>query len=228
MEDGSLPTGAGIIDDCAGIDVGPTVEEQGGRPEVAEFRGHMQERSPLNREAAPAAHAAIEFRKTPVDECGIGVDLLSQAIQPAAEQCQHTGCVVPRLATRLEKEIDAVIPLNPAHSVRGPKYSVKKGKTSVLSAGEMRQLLDSIDISSLIGLRDRALVALMGYTFARVGAVTQMKVEDYYIQKRRGWVRLHEKGGKHASDHPLPRRLRRARPGFRSARSSPLCPHGPA
>ena len=36
----------------------------------------------------------------------------------------------------------------------------------------------------------------MGYTFARVGAAVQMKVEDFYIQKRRGWVRLHEKGGK--------------------------------
>jgi site-specific recombinase XerD len=89
-----------------------------------------------------------------------------------------------------------VIPINPAHAVRGPRYSVKKGKTSVLSAEEMRELLDSIDTSKLIGLRDRALIALMGYTFARVGAVVQMKVEDYYIQKRRGWVRLHEKGGK--------------------------------
>ena len=36
----------------------------------------------------------------------------------------------------------------------------------------------------------------MGYTFARVGAATGMRVEDYYVQKRRGWVRLHEKGGK--------------------------------
>jgi site-specific recombinase XerD len=89
-----------------------------------------------------------------------------------------------------------VIPINPAHAVRGPKHSVKKGKTSVLSAEEMRQLLDSIDTSILIGLRDRALIALMGYTFARVGAAVAMKVEDFYIQKRRGWVRLHEKGGK--------------------------------
>ncbi len=89
-----------------------------------------------------------------------------------------------------------IIPLNPAHSVRGPKHSVKKGKTSVLSADEMRTLLDSIKTSKLIDLRDRALIALMGYTFARVGAVIGMKVEDYYIQKRRGWVRLHEKGGK--------------------------------
>src|SRR5688572_22991470 len=89
-----------------------------------------------------------------------------------------------------------VVPVNPAHAVRGPRHSVRKGKTSVLSAEEMRQLLDSIDVSTLIGLRDRALIALMGYTFARVGAVVAMKVEDYYIQKRRGWVRLHEKGGK--------------------------------
>jgi integrase/recombinase XerD len=89
-----------------------------------------------------------------------------------------------------------VIPTNPAHSVRGPRHSVKKGKTSVLSAEEMGTLLASIDTSTLIGLRDRALIALMGYTFARVGAAVQMKVEDYYIQKRRGWVRLHEKGGK--------------------------------
>jgi integrase/recombinase XerD len=95
-----------------------------------------------------------------------------------------------------------VIPQNPAHAVRGPKYSVKKGKTSVLSAEEMGLLLKSIPIQDkhgrliLIGLRDRALIALMGYTFARVGAAVQMKVEDYYIQKRRGWVRLHEKGGK--------------------------------
>lgn len=89
-----------------------------------------------------------------------------------------------------------VIPVNPAHAVRGPKHSVKKGKTSVLTAEEMRTLLDSIDTSKLIGVRDRALIALMGYTFARVGAVIQMKVEDYYIQNRRGWVRLHEKGGK--------------------------------
>lgn len=89
-----------------------------------------------------------------------------------------------------------VISTNPAHAVRGPKHSVKKGKTSVLSADEMGQLLSSIDTGTLIGLRDRTLIALMGYTFARVGAAAAMKVEDYYIQKRRGWVRLHEKGGK--------------------------------
>jgi integrase/recombinase XerD len=86
--------------------------------------------------------------------------------------------------------------VNPAHAVRGPKHAVKKGKTPVLNADEARLLLDSIDTTSLIGLRDRALIALMAYTFARVGAATAMPVEDYFIQGRRGWLRLHEKGGK--------------------------------
>ena len=92
--------------------------------------------------------------------------------------------------------IGHVMASNPAHAVRGPKHSVRKGQTSVLSAEEMRELLAAIDVTSLLGLRDRALIALMGYTFARVGAATGMKVEDFYVQKRRGWVRLHEKGGK--------------------------------
>ena len=89
-----------------------------------------------------------------------------------------------------------ILHTNPAHAVRGPKHSVRKGKTSVLSAEEMHELLAAIDTTSLLGLRDRALIALMGYTFARVGAATGMRVEDFYVQKRRGWVRLHEKGGK--------------------------------
>jgi integrase len=97
--------------------------------------------------------------------------------------------------------VGQVIAVNPASPVRGPKYSVKKGKTAVLSAEEARKLLDSIDPSSHIGLRDRALIALMVYTFARVGAALQRKVEDVYIQKRRTWVRLHEKGGKR---HEMP------------------------
>jgi len=84
----------------------------------------------------------------------------------------------------------------PAGSVRGPQFAVTRGKTPVLSGGEMRQLLKSIDTRELIGLRDRALLALMGYTFARVGAVVSLRVEDYFQQGRRSWLRLHEKGGK--------------------------------
>ena len=89
-----------------------------------------------------------------------------------------------------------VVPSNPAHSVRGPRYSVSKGTTPVLSSEEARELLDSFDTANLVGLRDRALIALMTYTFARVSAAVALKVEDYYPQKKRWWVRLHEKNGK--------------------------------
>jgi len=97
--------------------------------------------------------------------------------------------------------IGQVIATNPASSVRGPKHSVKKGKTPVLTAEEARALIDSIDITTPMGLRDRALIGLMVYTFARVGAALKMKVEDVYVQGRRTWVRLHEKGGK---QHEMP------------------------
>jgi site-specific recombinase XerD len=92
--------------------------------------------------------------------------------------------------------IGQVIPMNPAASVRGPKHVVKKGKTPVLTAAEARQLLDSIDVSSVVGLRDRALIGLMVYSFALVSAAVGMNVEDYYQQGKRCWLRLHEKGGK--------------------------------
>jgi site-specific recombinase XerD len=92
--------------------------------------------------------------------------------------------------------VGQVIAVNPASSVRGPKHSAKKGKTPVLAADEARALLDAIDTTTLTGLRDRALIGLMVFTFARVGAALKMQVEDVYIQGRRTWVRLHEKGGK--------------------------------
>jgi site-specific recombinase XerC len=69
---------------------------------------------------------------------------------------------------------------NPAHSMRGPKHVVKRGKTPVLTADQARELLDSIDVSTVVGLRDRALIALMAYSFARVSAVVAMRVEDYF------------------------------------------------
>jgi integrase/recombinase XerD len=97
--------------------------------------------------------------------------------------------------------VGQVVATNPAHAVRGPKHVVKRGKTPVLTAGEARQLLDSIDVSTVVGLRDRALIALMAFSFARVSAATAMRVEDYFATGKRWWVRLHEKGGKR---HEMP------------------------
>lgn len=94
-----------------------------------------------------------------------------------------------------------IVPVNPAASVRGPSHIVKSGKTSVLEPEEARALIDSIDITTPAGLRDRALIGLMVYSFARIGAALGMKIEDVFTQKRRLWVRLREKGGK---QHEMP------------------------
>ena len=89
-----------------------------------------------------------------------------------------------------------ILAVNPASSVRGPRYSVSRGVTPVLSSDQAGDLLQSIDIGDVVGLRDRALLALMTYTFARVGAAVQMRVADYFSHRGRYWVRLHEKNGK--------------------------------
>ena len=94
-----------------------------------------------------------------------------------------------------------VVEINPAQAVRGPKHVVKKGLTPVLDEGEARLLLQSIDASDLVGLRDRALIAVCLYSFARIEAALGMNVGDYFPQGKRWWFRLHEKGGKH---HDMP------------------------
>jgi site-specific recombinase XerD len=109
-----------------------------------------------------------------------------------------------------------VVPVNPASSVRGPRHVVKRGKTPVLIAEEARQLLDSIPLKigeepkegeddhrlpDVVGLRDRALIGLMVYSFARVSAALDMTVADYFVEGRKAWFRLHEKGGKRHEVH---------------------------
>lgn len=92
--------------------------------------------------------------------------------------------------------VHQVVRENPATAVRGPKLSVAEGKTPNLPAEEVAQLIDSIPTDSLVGLRDRALIGLMAYTFARVGAALSMNVGDYYPEGKQWSVRLREKGGK--------------------------------
>src|SRR4051794_33611893 len=97
--------------------------------------------------------------------------------------------------------VGQVVRSNPASVVRGPKHVVKRGKTPILSPEEARQLFESIPTDTLVGLRDRALLAVLIYSFARISAALSMRVEDYFPQGRRWWLRLHEKGGKY---HEMP------------------------
>jgi integrase len=106
--------------------------------------------------------------------------------------------------------VGQILAINPGHAVRGPKHVVKRGKTTVSVVDDARMLLDSIPVSrqakredgsetevpDLVSLRDRALIAVLTYSLACISAVVRMRVEDYYSQGKRWWVRLHEKGGR--------------------------------
>jgi len=92
-------------------------------------------------------------------------------------------------------------PADPASGDRKPHSSRGKGKTRILTPSEARQLIAAIPTDSPVGLRDRALIALMLYTFARVSAAVSMNVRDVFRKQETLWVRLHEKGGRH---HEMP------------------------
>lgn len=91
---------------------------------------------------------------------------------------------------------EQVIRSNPVSVVKGPKHKVERGKTPAIDAAEVERLLSSIKTTTLVGLRDRAVIATMAYTFARISAVTSLSVEHVFHQKQHLWLRLTEKGGK--------------------------------
>ena len=91
---------------------------------------------------------------------------------------------------------DRIATVNPVATVVGPKLKVTKGKTPTLTDEEFLNLIDSIPNDTLIGLRDRAFITLLAYTWPRVSAAIGLKVRDYYPKGKRWYVQLGEKGGK--------------------------------
>jgi site-specific recombinase XerD len=116
-------------------------------------------------------------------------------------QAQHEAPSVKQQLAAVRQLFDwlitgQIVPVNPAAAVRGPTHIVKTGRTPVLDAAEWRKLIDSIPTATVRDLRDRALIATLTYSFARITAALRMKVEDLR-PKGAGWqVQLHEKGGK--------------------------------
>ena len=162
----------------------------------------------LNTRAAYARAASSFFAW-----CG-GLGLQLPGIMPThvaawIEQLSRDGRSAPTVKQHLAAVrmlfdwlvVGQVVPHNPAAAVRGPKHSMATGKTHMPDRDEAKALLAAIDTSSLIGLRDRALIGMLLFTFARIGAVTAMGVGDYYPVGKRWWVRLHEKNGK---EHTIP------------------------
>lgn len=89
-----------------------------------------------------------------------------------------------------------VVLLNPAQSVRGPKHATVEGRTPEIGPSQVRQLLGSIPTSNVVARRDRALIATLVYTAARVGAVVRLRVRDLFRDEGTWSIRFQEKGGK--------------------------------
>ena len=121
------------------------------------------------------------------------VEELTRALSPASVK-QHLAALRMLFDWLVAGQ---VLPFNPASSVRGPRHVIKAGKTPILSAKETRAVLDGIDVSTLVGLRDRAFLGVLVYSFARVSAAVSLRVADYYTQGPRSFFRLHEKGGRY-------------------------------
>jgi site-specific recombinase XerD len=89
-----------------------------------------------------------------------------------------------------------VLILNPAHAVRLERHQVIEGKTPEIQVEQARTLLRSIDTSHVVGLRDRAIIAILIYTAARVGAVAKLLMKSFEHDGNQWTLRFEEKGGK--------------------------------
>jgi site-specific recombinase XerD len=155
-------------------------------------------------------HVAAYLKALKVSDAGKREEKARAAAKPTIKQ--HLAAIRMLFDWLI---VGQVLAINPAHAVRGPKHVVKRGRTPVLSEEQARRLLESIkvvrkvtlsdgsegEVPWLVGLRDRALIGVMVYTFARISAVVAMRVEDYFSNGKRWWVRLQEKGGKR---HEMP------------------------
>ena len=196
--------GADVVLPALIVDAGPDA--------VARFLEFFAGRIANERTRAAYGRAVGQFLAW-CEARGLGLDTVSP-LHVAAYIRTHPGSV-PTVKQHLAAirvlcdwlVVSQVLPVNPAAAVRGPKHVVTKGATPVLTPAEARKLLEHIDTGTLAGLRDRGLFSVMLYSFARVSAVLGMRRQDYFRQGSRGWLRLHEKGGKR---HDVPAHHRAA------------------
>ncbi len=137
----------------------------------------------------------FELRRIPPGSVGHYIrTLMTTKGKPASKPTQklHLAAIRKFFDTLVQRH---AIVLNPAASVRGPRVRNVTGKTPATDPAQARALLVSIDVSSVVGLRDRAILATMMYTAARVGAVAKLRRRDFYTDGRQWYLRFDEKGG---------------------------------
>jgi len=184
----------------------PLVTQAGGNARFAWdelFSAHI--RNPHTRRAY--SHAVRQFlawceahtlELRQITPCSVGTyyDQLHASIPTKKQHLSALKCFFDRLVIR------HALGLNPAASVRGERYQLAEGKTPEITVEQERTLLASIHVHDIVGLRDRAIAAVLIYTAARIGAVAGLRVGSYAHDGSQRVLRFLEKGGK-ARDIPV-------------------------
>jgi site-specific recombinase XerC len=76
---------------------------------------------------------------------------------PRDSTWQRFGCYFPGLTKK------GILAINPARGVQTERFSRIDGKTPAFADGEIQQLLNAIDVSDAVGLRDRARPSKTGH-----------------------------------------------------------------
>jgi site-specific recombinase XerD len=97
------------------------------------------------------------------------------------------------LFSRLKDE--QLVTRNPAQGLRRPKAIAKRRRTGFTDQ-EVTKVLESISIHTLKGLNDKALLAFLFYTGARVSEMLTVRVKDLEVQEGLPVVHLRGKGEK--------------------------------
>lgn len=180
--------------------VPPIIADSGDRV-VRAFRDFFETGLPNPNTRSAYSRAVDQFLQWCSDQGLRGVDQVEPGVVAAyfgqhsgseATLLQHLAAIRTFFDTLME---GVLISFNPASSVRVAAPGTRRRAAPILAPEETRRFLESIDVSAVVGLRDRAIVGVMVYAFARVGAVVRLRREDYFERDGRYWFRLRQWGG---------------------------------
>lgn len=180
----------------------PEVVARAGTPAETAWRDFFEGRLARNENTRIAYERAVRRFLAWVDEFGlelhairpgdVGTYLKAHTGSPATKK-QHLAALRRYFNLLVERHICLI---NPAAGAETERLEVIEGRTPEITAAEIRALFASIDIETLVGLRDRAALATLVYTAARAGAVARLRLRDYHGQAGAKKLRFSEKGGK--------------------------------
>jgi integrase/recombinase XerD len=89
-----------------------------------------------------------------------------------------------------------VVEVNPAHDVERPAINRREGMTLAFSQKQARAILDAPEHNTLLGVRDRAILAVGLQVGFRRAEIASLKVGDFHMNRGYDALKVMRKGGK--------------------------------